>query len=139
MQRPPSPLFQALWKASQFHVCADGGANRLYRATAAARSSDGSDSKDGKAASSSWDNNTNSIYSNSTNNCYIPDLIVGDLDSLQPAVREYYEQAGCKIEQIVDQDRNDLDKALEAVVQHQQGNPTTSCFVYGDHVFSALT
>ncbi|CAB9501243.1 Thiamin pyrophosphokinase 1 [Seminavis robusta] len=32
IRSPPSPLFQKLWDSCCFHVCADGGANRLYRA-----------------------------------------------------------------------------------------------------------
>eukprot|EP00980_Cylindrotheca_fusiformis_P007335 scaffold1525_cov142-Cylindrotheca_fusiformis.AAC.135 len=31
--RPPSPWFEQLWALSSYHVCADGGANRLYDAT----------------------------------------------------------------------------------------------------------
>ncbi len=30
---PPSILFERLWDSSSFHICADGGANRLYTAT----------------------------------------------------------------------------------------------------------
>jgi thiamine pyrophosphokinase len=32
IRSPPSPLFQQLWDTSNFRVCADGGANRLYKA-----------------------------------------------------------------------------------------------------------
>ena len=32
IRTPPSPLFQELWDTSTVRVCADGGANRLYKA-----------------------------------------------------------------------------------------------------------
>lgn len=79
---PPSPLFQQLWDTSSVRVCADGGANRLYKA-----------SQD-----------------------LIPNLIRGDLDSLDPSVRSYYESKGVSIERDPNQDNNDLDKALTALV-----------------------
>lgn len=43
---------------------------------------------------------------------YSPDLIIGDLDSITETTRGYY--ANVRTVQIIDQDRNDLDKALEA-------------------------
>lgn len=85
---PPSPLFQQLWEASSVRVCADGGANRLYKA-----------SQD-----------------------LIPNLIRGDLDSLDPSVRAYYESKGVSIERDPDQDSNDLDKALTALVTSLNNN-----------------
>jgi thiamine pyrophosphokinase len=33
IRQPPSPLFDALWKNAAYRVCADGGANRLHKAT----------------------------------------------------------------------------------------------------------
>jgi len=40
-------------------------------------------------------------------------LIIGDLDSLDPKIREYYENSmGVRVERDGDQDSNDLDKAL---------------------------
>ena len=47
---------------------------------------------------------------------YIPDLIIGDLDSLDPQIRDYYENTmGVRVEWDGDQDCNDLDKALGAI------------------------
>lgn len=86
MQSPPSSLFTKLWAMSSGHICADGGANRLYQATK------GLDDK---------------------NTEYIPDLIRGDLDSLLPDVRQYYQKLGARIELDPSQDTNDLDKALQ--------------------------
>jgi thiamine pyrophosphokinase len=86
MQSPPSSLFTKLWALSSGHICADGGANRLYQATK------GLEDKKTK---------------------YIPDLIRGDLDSLLPDVRQYYQELGVRIEEDPCQDTNDLDKALQ--------------------------
>jgi thiamine pyrophosphokinase len=100
---PVSPLFQRLWKASTFHVCADGGANRLKQATTTV-----------VTAHSEDDDNNNSYF--------IPDLITGDLDSLLPDTRTYYQQRGVEIVRVPDQDRNDLDKAVTAVLRHFDTN-----------------
>ncbi len=93
IESPPSPIFTKLWEISTFRVCADGGANRLFYATVA-------HNNDSKAKE------------------YIPDLIKGDLDSLQPNVRDYYQNLNgnpTMIERDGDQDCNDLDKSLNAV------------------------
>mmetsp|Transcript_11277 Transcript_11277/g.27083 ORF Transcript_11277/g.27083 Transcript_11277/m.27083 type:complete len:285 (-) Transcript_11277:546-1400(-) len=46
----------------------------------------------------------------------IPERIRGDLDSLDPAVRNFYETRNVSIEQDTCQDTNDLDKALQVLV-----------------------
>lgn len=79
---PPSLFFEHLWMRSDERICADGGANRLFRY-----------SKD-----------------------YIPDRIRGDLDSLDPTVRAYYENHKVLVEKDPCQDTNDLDKALQVCV-----------------------
>ena len=48
----------------------------------------------------------------------VPDIIVGDLDSLHQHVRSEYESNGTKIIEIADQNQHDLDKALQAVATH---------------------
>jgi thiamine pyrophosphokinase len=97
MQSPPSSLFTKLWALSSGHICADGGANRLYEATTTTTT---------PAATSTT---TTSKYCDD----YIPDLIRGDLDSLAPHVRQYYQELGVRIELDPCQDTNDLDKALQ--------------------------
>jgi len=114
-----SPLFETLWRRSTYRVCADGGANRLHRAT-----------ERGTAASGTTYDDENP---------YVPDLICGDLDSLRPDVRDYYASRRVRIEHDPDQDSNDLDKALRAVVHHQQqqqsrdptSGPCRGVVVYG--------
>ena len=93
-------VFQILWNSSSFHVCADGGANRLYDAT---RTS------------------TTTSTTTAVDDLYLPDLITGDLDSLRTDVRTYYEERGVKIVQVVDQDYHDLDKSL-MIIDSQNNN-----------------
>jgi thiamine pyrophosphokinase len=100
--QPPSPLFAWLWKQASFHVCADGGANRLLHATSSSSSYSHNDALQQQAATTE----------------YIPHAIVGDLDSLRPLTREYYQQRGVQIVSDADQDRNDIDKAVATVVAH---------------------
>lgn len=85
--KPPCRVFHHLWECSSFRVCADGGANRLFDA----------------------------ISISTTNNMMFPNAICGDLDSLRPDVRAYYETKGVSIQQDDNQDTNDLDKALQLV------------------------
>lgn len=104
IRQPPSPLFQDLWTKASFRICADGGANRLYQA-----------SRDGIKAPTSEE--------------YLPDVIRGDLDSLLPSVAEYYQSRGTRIERDPDQDTNDLDKALQAILLWS--TPPYRVYVYG--------
>ena len=98
IRSPPSPLFQKLWDSCCFHVCADGGANRLYRA----------------------------------NPELIPDLIRGDLDSLESHVRSHYAEKGVCIERNPCQDSNDLDKALSAILKKStEYQQYTRIIIYG--------
>lgn len=111
--KPPSPLFEYLWKSSSFHVCADGGANRLWEAT-----------KD--IISTTHTSTTNSSSGKEESLCYLPDVIRGDLDSLRDSVRDYYASKGVLIEQDPDQDTNDLDKALQKIVAARNFDASTS-------------
>jgi len=86
-------LFERLWQCAIFRVCADGGANRLYDATSSTHASS-----------------------------FVPNLICGDLDSIQPNILQYYQQLGCKVERNPDQDCNDLEKSLSAVAAAQDSS-----------------
>ncbi|KAL3910991.1 MAG: hypothetical protein SGARI_001859, partial [Bacillariaceae sp.] len=55
----------------------------------------------------------------------LPDLIKGDLDSLEDVIRQYYESKGVKVEQDPCQNTNDLDKALQ-VCQQQSSSSSSS-------------
>ena len=102
-----NPVFTSLWNISTFRVCADGGANRLYDATVS------------KAVHS--DGDPQKVTDTDSNN-FVPDLIRGDLDSLQPHVRSFYESKGCRVECDPDQDSNDLDKALKSIFQRMKSD-----------------
>jgi len=81
------PLLLRLWNSSQWHCCADGGANRLF----------------------------DSFDTAEERNKYFPDLIKGDLDSIRPQVREYYSSHGVPIFQDDDQDSTDLMKCVASL------------------------
>jgi thiamine pyrophosphokinase len=119
IQKPPSPLFQALWNKSQYRVCADGGANRLYRSTVHVPTVN--------ATATATDTATTATDSGSEQK-YIPNLIIGDLDSLQTVVGDYYKKSGqgCSIVCDPDQDRNDLDKSLGAILKQYQQQTTSN-------------
>jgi thiamine pyrophosphokinase len=51
---------------------------------------------------------------------YIPDCITGDLDSILSTTRQYYTNRGVSIVHVPDQNSNDLDKAIVAVIDHFQ-------------------
>ena len=88
-------VLRVLWESTTYHVCADGGANHLYDATTS-----------GTLNSSSNENNIDK---------FIPDMITGDLDSIRPDVRAYYEEKGVPIVRVEDQNYHDLEKSLMAV------------------------
>lgn len=49
----------------------------------------------------------------------IPDMVKGDLDSLQEEVKSYYQSRGVKIERDPDQDNNDLSKSLAVLNRNE--------------------
>jgi len=110
IRRPPSPIFQRLWEASSFRVCADGGANRLYDSTFPV---DGQALRRKDKVEGEPDSSDGS--SSEQLEAWIPDLIRGDLDSLRSDVRAHYASRGCRVEHDPDQDSNDLDKCLQAI------------------------
>mmetsp|Transcript_27869 Transcript_27869/g.75819 ORF Transcript_27869/g.75819 Transcript_27869/m.75819 type:complete len:351 (-) Transcript_27869:566-1618(-) len=56
----------------------------------------------------------------------IPDRIRGDLDSLNPTVRAYYESQNVSVEQDFCQNSNDLDKALQVLVEENKNADDTN-------------
>lgn len=77
-----------LWHCTQLHVCADGGANALY---------------------SHFETDAERL-------AFVPDYIVGDLDSLRLDVRDFYTRAGCVCIKQTLEYAHDLNKAVDLVV-----------------------
>ncbi|KAL4268579.1 Thiamine pyrophosphokinase [Pleurotus pulmonarius] len=84
-----TPLFLQLWDASKWRCCADGGANRLYDLEGIV------DKRE----------------------CFLPDLIKGDLDSARPEVLEYYGSKDVPVVHDRDQDSTDLMKCVAALTE----------------------
>ena len=53
---------------------------------------------------------------------FVPDAIVGDLDSARGDVLEAYAAGGAAVARVEDQDANDLSKALDAVAERWRGS-----------------
>ncbi|KII89925.1 hypothetical protein PLICRDRAFT_40102 [Plicaturopsis crispa FD-325 SS-3] len=86
-------LLRSLWTSSTWHCCADGGANRLH-----------------------------DVLSAETRRSYLPDLIKGDLDSLRPDVRAFYQAQGVQIIEDDDQYSTDLMKCVSTLKEKEQAD-----------------
>lgn len=84
-------LFLRLWEHYRLKVCADGGANRLYDFF-----------EDNELLRAK----------------YMPDYIVGDLDSLRDDVYTYYQRKGVVIIKQDTQFSTDFSKCLDAILLH---------------------
>ncbi|ORX70222.1 Thiamin pyrophosphokinase [Linderina pennispora] len=80
-----TPLFPALWQRATYKLCVDGGGNQLY----------------------SFGKRTGTLDK------YIPDVVVGDLDSLEAGPRAFYSSKGSVIQHYSDQDSTDFMKSLK--------------------------
>lgn len=67
-------------------------------------------------------------------------FIVGDLDSLKPEIRSFYEDRGVKVQQVWNQDTNDFEKAIKKSIE--MGWNKICCFgAFGgrmDHTLSTM-
>ncbi|GAA6053352.1 hypothetical protein JCM3770_004126 [Rhodotorula araucariae] len=97
---PPQPLFRRIWDAASVRFCADGGANRLYDRFAR-----------GKDRADDWDEQVDGDEAR-----WLPDLVLGDLDSLRDDARRYYEAKGVRVECDPDEFSTDLGKNVSRVV-----------------------
>ena len=53
---------------------------------------------------------------------YKPHAIVGDLDSIRPEVKAFYDRAGSTLVEVHDQDMNDFEKSIRFVLQGNRQN-----------------
>jgi thiamine pyrophosphokinase len=86
-----TPLYEKLTQRASFRVCADGGFDRLIQ------------------------------YCNANNiklDTMLPNLLVGDLDSISPAALESARKAGVMVEKVHCQDTTDFQKSIKAVERH---------------------
>ena len=88
-------LVEPIWREFSMHVCADGGANRLFDTS-----------------------------SEQQREVLRPSAIVGDLDSLRYDVRSFYGSHGSHIIEDIDQDYNDVDKSLKYAKSYFDSNNT---------------
>ncbi|KAK4999130.1 thiamine pyrophosphokinase [Elasticomyces elasticus] len=84
-------LLGHLWECTDYHLCADGGANRLLDCL----------------------NHDESTVFDPLE--YLPDTIHGDLDSLRDDVRTFYERYGVEVTKDPDQYSTDFGKAMKKV------------------------
>ncbi|KAJ3153683.1 cAMP-dependent protein kinase subunit [Geranomyces michiganensis] len=91
-----SKAFATLWANTSVHLCADGGANRLY-------DSFGADEQARKR--------------------FIPEFICGDFDSLRDSVRKWYGDQGTELVYRPDQYSTDLQKCLQVFRENSEQPP----------------
>jgi len=121
------PLLRRLWHASDWHCCADGGANRLHdllsgrgdATTATTTSVDWPmwgwiDSLVG------WFIQPRRTTTTTWVDDHLPDLIKGDLDSVREDVRLYYETRGVQVVQDDDQNSTDLMKCIHSLQEKEK-------------------
>lgn len=82
-------LFVKLWNISSICICADGGANRLF-----------------------------DLFEATDRENYLPNYIVGDLDSIRNDVKEYYRSCGVIIILQRTQYSTDFKKCIETILLH---------------------
>lgn len=98
-------LLRHLWQRAELRICADGGANRLYDSFIA-------DSAEERAR-------------------FVPEVIVGDLDSLRPDVAGFYQNLGTKVKLEAGQDHNDFEKCLLEIERRM--TPVDGCVKMAAH------
>jgi len=120
------PLLQCVWHASDWHCCADGGANRLHDLLSGGTNADAdmnaaavADRPTGWIASLvSWLAQLRWRMVDVDN--YIPDLVKGDLDSVREDVRRYYETRGVPVIKDGDSDSTDLMKCIQSLKEKEE-------------------
>ena len=95
-----------LFAKFQSRICADGGSNIIF------------DTFPGVVLEPSL-------------SVYMPDAIVGDLDSIRIDVKEFFGKHGVVIQHVMDQDTTDLDKALKYFSDSRKSDSTQFVVILG--------
>ncbi|PVI01853.1 thiamine pyrophosphokinase-like protein 1 [Periconia macrospinosa] len=98
-------VFARLWQHTDYRICADGGANRLFDMFSDGREKERDD--------------------------YLPSAIHGDLDSLRDDVRAYYAGRGVEISKDPDQNSTDFGKAMHKISSRRSSSHARKIFVLG--------
>ncbi|KAJ1566747.1 hypothetical protein HK096_000496, partial [Nowakowskiella sp. JEL0078] len=96
-------LFKKIWDSVSVRICADGGANRLF----------------------------DSFESDEERKEFLPDYIHGDLDSVRPAVKDWYESHNVNVSKSFCQDSTDFQKCLKILQELEGDNGTFDVIAYG--------
>ena len=150
-------LTASLWRRARLVVVADGGADRLLEVSKGWEEAFGSLASSRRRRRRSDDDDKGN-GGGQPSSSFLPDFIVGDLDSISPNARLHFGSLGVPIVDLSqDQDSTDLQKCLEfaaAEVERQQGLsppsppssfPAPPVFVAGalggrlDHSLSAIS
>ena len=97
-----STTLRWLIRRADLCVCADGGANRVFDSSPPAKASGSEGVSTGSAG-------------------FLPHAVTGDLDSLRPDVRRFYESRGVPVVETPDQNRNDFQKCVAHVLDEEKG------------------
>ena len=62
---------------------------------------------------------------------YLPERVIGDLDSVKAEVRQFYESKGVIFDLLPDQDYNDFEKSLNYILQASGDNSPHRIVAYG--------
>ncbi|KAL2918093.1 thiamine pyrophosphokinase [Polyrhizophydium stewartii] len=85
-------LLTNVWRNVSVRMCADGGANRLY----------------------------DMLATDAQRIAFLPDVIRGDMDSLRPEVRAFYESHGVPVQHDPSQDTTDFHKCMHYLVARER-------------------
>ena len=100
-------IFLDLYNKATIFICADGGTNRLFDSFT-----------ESERYLSIWKPYLSITFHY---RCKIlPHIIIGDMDSIRPEVKEYYEEKGVKIFYNKDQDTTDLEKCVYYVFENSE-------------------
>jgi thiamine pyrophosphokinase len=99
-------ILRSILSKSQLSICADGGSNVLYDETRLEGSAD-------------------------DEVALLPDIVIGDLDSIRDDVRSFYDSKNVEIVKVEDQDSTDLDKALAYAAAAWSGSESSFAVIIG--------